>query len=472
MVEGLESALLAIDRIVEQGEGNSEDAEDSHYRKFCSVRDEYKALLEQDPGFEPARPVVHHPVQRRPPVPDGKVHIEQEEAAALLDLGNAMYNHVLRTLGVLYEPLGEHARQGFMDEAIGLMLQLVPLNEVLTRLPAHAAHPMKTAGMSFAVTREIRVPPADSALALLSERLEILEQGARALAPIDDALATIADGLESMAKRIAALPREPDRARGVSQAQAKPVEQQAEQSKPAAPMSEGELEYSSDPSIPPRRIIDGVEVIEGSALTLRFDTKRCIHARFCVLGAPTVFVGNVQGPWIRPDAIDPEALVAVAHRCPSGAITYERKTDRPEESAPPVNTVHIREHGPLAIAADLHIEGATPRYRAVLCRCGASKPKPFCDGSHSEIGFQATGEPPDSGRMEVLEARDGKVHIRPLVNGPLDVQGNLEICTGTGHTISKVTRAKLCRCGGSKTKPFCDGSHRSNGFSSVGTSEI
>ncbi|MDE1999764.1 MAG: CDGSH iron-sulfur domain-containing protein [Burkholderiales bacterium] len=67
-----------------------------------------------------------------------------------------------------------------------------------------------------------------------------------------------------------------------------------------------------------------------------------------------------------------------------------------------------------------------------------------------------------------MACRDGDLHIDPQLNGPLHVQGNLEICTGTGRVVRRVTEAKLCRCGHSKSKPFCDGSHRAVGFTADG----
>mgnify|MGYP001297321411 CR=1 FL=1 len=41
-----------------------------------------------------------------------------------------------------------------------------------------------------------------------------------------------------------------------------------------------------------------------------------------------------------------------------------------------------------------------------------------------------------------------------------------EIVTGTGHTITRAQNARLCRCGASSTKPFCDGTHARIGFKS------
>ena len=49
--------------------------------------------------------------------------------------------------------------------------------------------------------------------------------------------------------------------------------------------------------------------------------------------------------------------------------------------------------------------------------------------------------------------------MTPTTNGPLKVEGNLEIVSGTGRTIDRVTRTFLCRCGHSNNKPYCDGAH-------------
>ncbi|MFN7286197.1 MAG: CDGSH iron-sulfur domain-containing protein [bacterium] len=213
----------------------------------------------------------------------------------------------------------------------------------------------------------------------------------------------------------------------------------------------------------PTILADGTEEVAGSKLTLRFTGKRCIHARRCVLGAPAVFKANVQGPWIDPDAMDVEALVAVAQSCPSGAITYTRRDSRPDETPPPVNLATIRENGPIAIHAELQLNGEPHGTRATLCRCGASKNKPYCDGSHTEAGFTATGEPAAKESV-ALAVRNGPLNVEPQPNGSLKVTGSLEIITGTGHTINRVERAFLCRCGQSKNKPYCDGSHKAAGF--------
>lgn len=208
-----------------------------------------------------------------------------------------------------------------------------------------------------------------------------------------------------------------------------------------------------------------VETVRGSEVTITFDGKRCIHSRHCVLGRPDVFVPNVKGEWIHPDAAPADEVMAIGRICPSGAIRVARNDGSATTDKPPVvNTVRVRENGPLAFEADLLIRGEPHQGpRATLCRCGASKSKPFCDGSHSEIGFTATGEPLPKDFV-ALEARNGPVNVEPTLNGSLKVTGNLEIVTGTGKTVNKVTQVWLCRCGQSKNKPYCDGSHKAAGF--------
>lgn len=205
------------------------------------------------------------------------------------------------------------------------------------------------------------------------------------------------------------------------------------------------------------------EVVQGKHALVRFEAKKCIHSRQCVLGRPDVFVPNVQGEWIHPDAATPDELLALAISCPSGAIEVERLDGNPGETPPKVNLARVRENGPLALHAEMTIAGHGPQLRATLCRCGASANKPFCDGSHTAAGFVATGEPATK-PTEPLAVRNGPVDVKPLPNGPLQVKGPLEIVSGTGRTTDRAEKVFLCRCGASANKPYCDGTHNKIGF--------
>jgi len=222
----------------------------------------------------------------------------------------------------------------------------------------------------------------------------------------------------------------------------------------------------------PRTDGPGTTATPGRAMTVYFDGKRCIHARFCVLGSPAVFLANVEGAWIKPDAESAENLSHTIRQCPSGALTYKRHDGGAEETPPPVNLARMRENGPLAIHADLRLKGSGNYLRATLCRCGASKNKPFCDNTHKSTGFAASGEAVPGTQTQALAARDGPLTVIPTTDGPYAVAGNLEVCTGTGSTIARVAGAILCRCGGSKNKPFCDGTHAAIGFKAPGAEAV
>ena len=210
---------------------------------------------------------------------------------------------------------------------------------------------------------------------------------------------------------------------------------------------------------------DSIETVRGKRAVIRFESKKCIHSRHCVLDRPDVFVPNVSGEWIHPDSATPDELTEIARNCPSGAIQVERLDGGEEERPPLVNVVRVRENGPLAFRAPLRIGGVDAGLRATLCRCGASKNKPYCDSSHIAAHFVASGEPP-SAESKPLAVRDGPLEISPAPNGPLKVSGALELVSGTGRTLLRTVETYLCRCCGSANKPYCDGSHVKIGFKS------
>lgn len=207
----------------------------------------------------------------------------------------------------------------------------------------------------------------------------------------------------------------------------------------------------------------------GEKIEISFDMARCIHARNCFLKLPRVFDPE-RRPWVDPDAAPPEEIAAMIRTCPSGALTYRRLGDAGEETAPGINRAAVLENGPNALHGNLVVDGE-PMVRATLCRCGKSKNMPHCDYSHVEAGFEATGEPAPTGKDAPGEDPGATLEIIPCENGPIEARGPLEITSGTGHRLHRGTRAFLCRCGASKNKPFCDGSHKEAGFAAPGPKE-
>lgn len=438
----LATAEQAIETIIEQGEGAPAHSSDSHYQRFVNIRAQLDAMLAADPNFRPAYPVARNPVMRPPIDPANRVWINDPQSAKVLDLANALYGHMLRCLVQAYGRDADDAesKRLLITLARELMSVLTPVCEHLASLPANPDDPGINAGMTFTMLRDVaRLPGGSGEMRMLSERLTEMGDQASRLFPRGHALDGIADAIKGMASEIP-----------VSSTTTPAAPVAAVDDRPRAAAGKG---LDEDP----------VGRAEGRDMVLSFDTRRCIHARFCVLGAPEVVLSGVEGQWLFPDKMETNALRAIVHDCPSGAIYYSPKGNTEPEPVPPVNTVSVRENGPYAIRAQLKFNGEDVGYRTALCRCGASNRKPFCDRSHQKLGFRATGEPSPR-PSQPLQSRDGPVSIEPQRNGPLQLVGNLELCTGTGRCIDRVTRVRLCRCGGSKTKPYCDNTHLKIGF--------
>ena len=115
----------------------------------------------------------------------------------------------------------------------------------------------------------------------------------------------------------------------------------------------------------------------------------CAHAAFCTERLPAVFRHKEQ-PWIVPDGAAVEEVIEIIEACPSGALSYtlDGVEHRDQENPP---GVMIAPSGPYVIQGGIDLEtewgeGAS-REHFDLCRCGQSKNKPFCDGTHWNVKF-------------------------------------------------------------------------------------
>ncbi len=212
---------------------------------------------------------------------------------------------------------------------------------------------------------------------------------------------------------------------------------------------------------------DPITEFKGEEIDVSWDGRLCIHVGECGKAQGELFVAG-RDPWCVPDGVSTSEVREVVERCPSGALTYSDKNGTPEV-APDENRVMVAYNGPYYLTGDLQIEGAPDdmpgvRHRAALCRCGASKNKPFCDNSHFEARFEDAGAVGEKGPG--LTETGGSLSIRAIPDGPLKVTGNLSMLAATGRVAWQGASTALCRCGASNNKPFCDGSHRAAGFKS------
>ena len=130
---------------------------------------------------------------------------------------------------------------------------------------------------------------------------------------------------------------------------------------------------------------------EGKEITVHDNRTICSHAAECVSNLSPVFDLNAR-PWINPDNATAEEVMDVIKKCPSGALSYSVNDvhTRDFEREPEIN---ITRNGPYyAVGSiELNVPGdlnppSNEHYS--LCRCGASKNKPYCDGSHREVDFK------------------------------------------------------------------------------------
>jgi len=206
----------------------------------------------------------------------------------------------------------------------------------------------------------------------------------------------------------------------------------------------------------------------GKHAAVSWQGRLCIHIGECGRAKGELFVGG-RKPWCQPDESTDDEVFDVVLRCPTGALTVDFDDGSHVEAADPENAVNVAYNGPLFVRGDLAITDAPAnapglKYRAALCRCGKSANKPYCDNSHEADGFRDYGAVGESGDADVTAG--GKLHIKPVKDGPILLDGNVTIVNSSGRESWRGSKVALCRCGESNNKPFCDGQHRKVGFTS------
>jgi len=134
------------------------------------------------------------------------------------------------------------------------------------------------------------------------------------------------------------------------------------------------------------------------------------------------------------------------------------------------NVIRMSRDGPLVATGDIIVGARTgPRHlaTAVLCRCGRSADKPFCDGAHVRHHFEDPARlppvPDAPSQRAPADATGDRLTLTPIPNGPLRCEGAFIVRDLEGREEA-ARSPKLCRCGASHTRPYCDGTHRTIGF--------
>lgn len=134
-------------------------------------------------------------------------------------------------------------------------------------------------------------------------------------------------------------------------------------------------------------------------ITVFWQPKKCIHATTCYRELIEVFNPRKR-PWVNMDGAPTQEIIRVVKLCPTQALSFKYnkdletvKTNGKEAASPETEAeVRVMEDGPLVLKGNFvvyDVDGKALRHVKMtsLCRCGASKNLPYCDGTHRKIGF-------------------------------------------------------------------------------------
>lgn len=128
-------------------------------------------------------------------------------------------------------------------------------------------------------------------------------------------------------------------------------------------------------------------------ITVFWKPDLCNHSEICFKNLPRVF-NPKRRPWVKLDASNTEKIIEVVNMCPSSALTFKYNDDSLNKPVPQYNFTEIKviKNGPFYIKGNLKIYDSEGKLiseyqKLSLCRCGASKKMPFCDGNHKNINF-------------------------------------------------------------------------------------
>lgn len=136
------------------------------------------------------------------------------------------------------------------------------------------------------------------------------------------------------------------------------------------------------------RVPDARESYAGAEITIHDNRGICAHAGACTDGLPSVFRLK-QEPWIDPAGASAPDIVDTVRKCPSGALSYSIDGIEHRDRAP---AIFVAPNGPYVVTGGPELadtprgDGASTEH-FTLCRCGGSRNKPFCDGSHWKRNF-------------------------------------------------------------------------------------
>lgn len=436
-VTDVASACNAIEMIIEQGESPTKDHPDAHFSVFDSIRIEYVRLAEaarrEGRTFEPVRPMLSNPSTRGFGETKGTSRITDAVAQELAALFNSTYDLMLMMLLRFFAHGGESedemrllARGTLRMMASGLR----PLGEALAKTPAGPEYPGMTAGPTFGITRNVHLlVHKDAAWILFLERLYDLATRMTRLseeATVPPEVPEAAAALESVAEHLTpfipaqfamSIRSEADErnarttirpelngpyiirnlrkltnSKGETLA-VRPIVALCRcggsNIKPYCDGTHARIGFTSAKD--QGRVADRLDRYDAKDITVLDNRGTCCHFGNCTDCLPQVF-HHEGDPFVTADGASADEIEKIVRECPSGALGFIRDGKKYEGEAREAE-IYVAQNASYYVRGGIELEGepmnaGASREHFALCRCGHSKNKPFCDGTHWWVKFR------------------------------------------------------------------------------------
>lgn len=144
-------------------------------------------------------------------------------------------------------------------------------------------------------------------------------------------------------------------------------------------------------------------------ITVYWDPDLCTHVANCLIGSPTVF--NIhKRPWVNINGASPEEIIRTIDTCPTGALQYSlpegssvdpalgkgpgARKPKVEDQSQSAISIKVLPNGPLMVDGSFQLIDVNGQIsersgKTILCRCGLTEKRPFCDGTHAKKGWKA-----------------------------------------------------------------------------------
>lgn len=152
-------------------------------------------------------------------------------------------------------------------------------------------------------------------------------------------------------------------------------------------------------------------------ITVFWKPSKCIHATTCFRELIEVFNPG-RRPWVNMDGAPSRKIIEVVKKCPTQALEWKYNKDMDEQSL------------------------------------------------EANVTSKDEVTPETLTRQNISPEQDlhKTARVKVMKNGPIVVDGHFEVSGADGSKLRSVVMTSFCRCGGSKSMPFCDGTHRKIGF--------